>query len=293
MSRSRKRSSILLRSPSPSRFSASFCSWVSFISCFSWLRALSACLRSSSTFSSLAFRASYIFMILSFSALCCWISSSFVRFCRCRCSFSWMYFSLRESSCSSLSSSLRFSSTFCRTFFSRRSSSCSAIVTSSSTFLRSVMAFWMLRCCVMCSSWRSSLSSRRSFICVSRSSLRRFSASITRLFSAMACFICMILSSESARACSTRCTSASLPATMFASISVFVLSMSRSLSSWSLCPWSWRSSMSCWWLTMDPSLICSDRSLISAFSLATFSFARRSRWCVWSTAFLCASISRR
>mmetsp|Transcript_25239 Transcript_25239/g.57251 ORF Transcript_25239/g.57251 Transcript_25239/m.57251 type:complete len:359 (-) Transcript_25239:371-1447(-) len=293
MSRSRRRSSIFLRSTSPSRFSSSVFSCEDFRSNFSWFRCDSSSFRSSSRTRSFFLRASCIFSSFSFSVACCWMSSLLARRASSRCWFSWTYFWFFASSCSSFSSSFFFSSIFCLTLFSRRSPSFSASSTSCCMFLSDCSSFWMALWMPVSSSWRISFSTRSSFICASSSSFRCFSASLSCRLSARRCFISTIFSSEVVRSLSFFWSSLNRVVHILDSISVFCLSMSRSFSSCSLCVFSWVSWFSCSMLMPAPCSILAARSPISSFCFAMASLASRSFCRDCSTSFCWASMSRR
>mmetsp|Transcript_23576 Transcript_23576/g.70159 ORF Transcript_23576/g.70159 Transcript_23576/m.70159 type:complete len:286 (+) Transcript_23576:1200-2057(+) len=226
MSRSRSRSSIFLRSTSPSRLIVSSFSMNDFSSCFSVVRRPSTSSFSALSCESFFFRASISFTSLSLLTWCCWISSLFARSCSSRCWFSWTNFSFFASSCSSFSSSFFFSSILLRTLFSRRSSSASASTTSCWTFLRlssssaRFLSIWPSSSCLI------SLSTRRSFMCFSSSSFRHFSEWTSSFFFSTADFMSSMSSCDLAKSASILCISSKRPWTILCSMSRFIFTCS-------------------------------------------------------------------
>mmetsp|Transcript_42898 Transcript_42898/g.100681 ORF Transcript_42898/g.100681 Transcript_42898/m.100681 type:complete len:212 (-) Transcript_42898:900-1535(-) len=123
MSRSLSKSSIFLRSTSPSFFCESIVSCICLSSSFSSLRSCSSCLRSSSDARSFFLNASWSFNNFSFSTPCCSISSFFFLKESSLARFSCMYLLFFESSWSSFLSSACLSSILKRT---RASLACSS-----------------------------------------------------------------------------------------------------------------------------------------------------------------------
>mmetsp|Transcript_51967 Transcript_51967/g.121684 ORF Transcript_51967/g.121684 Transcript_51967/m.121684 type:complete len:315 (-) Transcript_51967:395-1339(-) len=263
MSLSRSKSSIFLRSTSPSFFCVSSCSCIDFSSSFSSCLCISSCLRSSSIERSFFLCDSWSFKSFSFSTPCWSISSFLLRSDSSRERFSWIYLLFFASSWSSFLSNTWRSSILKRTLASLACSSRSVSAMSWSNFFTSASSAEIARCDAVTSSCCCSFSSRKSFICCSNSSFRRFSDSTSARFFATFCLMSAIFSSDTNRADSAFRTFSVHSEATFCSISMCSLSMSLSFSKDSFCPRSWMSWVSCSALMPAPCSILASKSWMS------------------------------